>query len=171
MLIVRAHSHKWEQVTPGIFDMHSHLGVDSVPELTGESIPAFHSGINIIERCWWCQLLERSCSTLAKKSWWSKYSRRSLPLVHFRRCDHFPHPAWLRKCNWYGIYARNIYHLTCIQGGQAFAIKLRPTAERSPSSMVLEPPFSMNSSASSPLLPHRWRHMKYAGTPNWRIGK
>jgi hypothetical protein len=41
-------------------------------------------------------------------------------------------------------------------------IKLRPTKERSPSSMLLEPPFTMNASAKSPLLPNRWRHMKHA---------
>ncbi|KIK67367.1 hypothetical protein GYMLUDRAFT_37473 [Collybiopsis luxurians FD-317 M1] len=48
-------------------------------------------------------------------------------------------------------------------GGQAFVIKLRKTAERSPSSMLLEPPYHIN--GSGPLdasLPPRWRHMKHA---------
>ncbi|KAJ7150716.1 hypothetical protein C8R46DRAFT_1123967 [Mycena filopes] len=44
-------------------------------------------------------------------------------------------------------------------GGQAFLIKLRRTAERSSSAMVLEPPHSLflNTSARQ-----TWRHMKYA---------
>lgn len=46
-------------------------------------------------------------------------------------------------------------------GGQAFVIKLRPTTERSPSSMLLEPPFSFNGSGIDPLSPPRWRQMKY----------
>ncbi|KAF9017012.1 hypothetical protein BDZ89DRAFT_1117848 [Hymenopellis radicata] len=47
-------------------------------------------------------------------------------------------------------------------GGQAFPIKLRHTEERSPSSMLLEPPFTINSSFPDPSLPTRWRHMKHA---------
>ncbi|KAF8207137.1 carbohydrate esterase family 9 protein [Mycena galopus ATCC 62051] len=44
-------------------------------------------------------------------------------------------------------------------GGQAFVIKLRKTAERSSSSMVLESPFTANSSSPDST---RWRHMKHA---------
>ncbi|KAF5380445.1 hypothetical protein D9615_004477 [Tricholomella constricta] len=47
-------------------------------------------------------------------------------------------------------------------GGQAFVIKLRSTAERTPTSMLLEPPYNINSSFSNPNLPPRWRHMKHA---------
>ncbi|KAJ3553840.1 hypothetical protein NM688_g3408 [Phlebia brevispora] len=43
-------------------------------------------------------------------------------------------------------------------GGQAFSIKLRPTKERSPTSMLLEPSFGYNSSDHS----LRWRHIKHA---------
>ncbi|KAJ7061796.1 hypothetical protein C8F01DRAFT_1369248 [Mycena amicta] len=45
-------------------------------------------------------------------------------------------------------------------GGQAYLIKLRPTSERSSSSMLLEPPHTLflNNSDSRP----RWRHMKHA---------
>ncbi|KAJ6466602.1 carbohydrate esterase family 9 protein [Mycena vitilis] len=51
-------------------------------------------------------------------------------------------------------------------GGQAFAIKLRKTLERSSTSMVLEPPYQINSFFPDPELPPRWRHMKHAcGTP------
>ncbi|TDL19418.1 carbohydrate esterase family 9 protein [Rickenella mellea] len=47
-------------------------------------------------------------------------------------------------------------------GGQAFVIKLRPTAERSPTSMLLEPPYNLNSSKTVSNSPPRWRHMKHA---------
>lgn len=54
-------------------------------------------------------------------------------------------------------------------GGQAFAIKLRKTQERSSMSMVLEAPYQTNSSFSDPILPPRWRHMKHAcgENPRW----
>ncbi|KAJ7178858.1 hypothetical protein C8R43DRAFT_871685 [Mycena crocata] len=47
-------------------------------------------------------------------------------------------------------------------GGQGFVIKLRPTEERSSSSLLLEPPFGLNGSAVDYDLPPRWRHMKSA---------
>ncbi|KAL6308850.1 hypothetical protein BKA93DRAFT_481716 [Sparassis latifolia] len=47
-------------------------------------------------------------------------------------------------------------------GGQAFVIKLRPTDERSPTSMLVEPPFGLNGSEVDTTLPPRWRHMKQA---------
>lgn len=47
-------------------------------------------------------------------------------------------------------------------GGQAFVIKLRPTTERTPTSMLLEPPFNLNGSAADTSVPPRWRHMKHA---------
>ncbi|KAJ7144300.1 hypothetical protein C8R44DRAFT_657766 [Mycena epipterygia] len=45
-------------------------------------------------------------------------------------------------------------------GGQAFLIKLRPTAERSTSAMILEPPLTLflNDTSARP----KWRHMKHA---------
>ena len=46
------------------------------------------------------------------------------------------------------------------QGGQAFVVKLRKTPEQSPSSMVIEPPHSLNGSTLDSSLPPRWRHMK-----------
>ncbi|KAG5639408.1 hypothetical protein H0H81_002940 [Sphagnurus paluster] len=47
-------------------------------------------------------------------------------------------------------------------GGQAFVIKLRSTDERTPTSMLLEPPYTINTSLPNPNLPPRWRHMKHA---------
>ncbi|THU86939.1 hypothetical protein K435DRAFT_867785 [Dendrothele bispora CBS 962.96] len=49
-----------------------------------------------------------------------------------------------------------------LPGGQAFVIKLRPTSERSPSSMLLEPPFSFNGSGIEPFNPPRCRQLKQA---------
>ncbi|PCH43664.1 hypothetical protein WOLCODRAFT_75840 [Wolfiporia cocos MD-104 SS10] len=46
-------------------------------------------------------------------------------------------------------------------GGQAFTMKLRPTDARSPSSMLLEPPFLYNGTGIK-YEPTRWRHMKHA---------
>jgi imidazolonepropionase-like amidohydrolase len=49
-------------------------------------------------------------------------------------------------------------------GGQAFVAKLRPTQERSPSSLLLEPPFGLDGIASEvdrEGVPPRWRHMKF----------
>ncbi|KAJ7600925.1 carbohydrate esterase family 9 protein [Mycena floridula] len=45
-------------------------------------------------------------------------------------------------------------------GGQAFVIKLRPTSEKTPSSMLLEPPCSLNDTSDP--YPMRWRQMKQA---------
>ncbi|KAJ7660376.1 hypothetical protein DFH06DRAFT_1089703 [Mycena polygramma] len=45
-------------------------------------------------------------------------------------------------------------------GGQAFLIKLRPTAERSASAMLLEPPLTLGLNASDTR--SKWRHMKHA---------
>ncbi|KAI0743926.1 hypothetical protein C8Q80DRAFT_1184079 [Daedaleopsis nitida] len=47
-------------------------------------------------------------------------------------------------------------------GGQGIVIKLRPTQERSPTSMLLEPPSMPNSTLPSVNTPLRWGHMKHA---------
>jgi len=52
-------------------------------------------------------------------------------------------------------------------GGQAFMVKLRKTTENSPSSMVIEPPHSLDAfNANSKDL--RWRHLKQACGENLR---
>ena len=49
-----------------------------------------------------------------------------------------------------------------ITGGQSFVIKLRPTDDRSVSSKLLEPPYSLNGThVDYRALTPRWRHMKY----------
>lgn len=47
-------------------------------------------------------------------------------------------------------------------GGQAFIVKLRRTKDRTPSSMIVEPPYNLKipGAASDVLTPFRWRHMK-----------
>lgn len=46
-------------------------------------------------------------------------------------------------------------------GGQAFVMKLRPTKGRTPTSMLVEPPYSLNGTEVDPTAPPRWRYMKY----------
>ncbi|KAI0268341.1 composite domain of metallo-dependent hydrolase [Gloeopeniophorella convolvens] len=50
--------------------------------------------------------------------------------------------------------------------GQAFMMKLRKTAERSPTSMVIEPPHEIDGSDASSLDPPRWRYLKQAAGEN-----
>ncbi|EKM54391.1 uncharacterized protein PHACADRAFT_258201 [Phanerochaete carnosa HHB-10118-sp] len=47
-------------------------------------------------------------------------------------------------------------------GGQAFVVKTRPTVERSPTAMLVDPPFNLNRSHVKDEQPLRWRHMKHA---------
>lgn len=61
-----------------------------------------------------------------------------------------------------GMHAHHIVsrvRLSRITAGQAFMFKLRTTLDRTPSSMVLEPPHSLNGTSNSE---HslRWRHLK-----------
>ncbi|KAI0751107.1 composite domain of metallo-dependent hydrolase [Daedaleopsis nitida] len=46
-------------------------------------------------------------------------------------------------------------------GGQAFMIKLRKTSQRTPTSMLLEPPYQLNGTRPDPYAP-RWRHLMMA---------
>lgn len=118
-------------VTPGIFDMHSHLGVDAAPELLGSEDTNSIAGV--------AQPWLRSIDGLNT------------------------HDDAYRLSISGGVTTALILPGSANAiGGQAYVIKLRPTAERSPSSMLLEPPFTLNSSAKTPLLPNRWRHMKHA---------
>ncbi|KZP34599.1 composite domain of metallo-dependent hydrolase [Athelia psychrophila] len=118
-------------VTPGIVDLHSHLGVDSSPELHGADDTNSVKGIA---------------------------------------------QPWLRSLD--GINTHDEAYALSVSGGvttsvilpgsanaiggQAFAIKLRPTNERTPTSMLLEPPYTLNGTDVDPDLPPRWRQMKYA---------
>ncbi|KAG6911114.1 hypothetical protein DXG01_003854 [Tephrocybe rancida] len=118
-------------VTPGIVDVHSHLGDASSPALDGaEDDNSYHGTIQ----------------------------------------------PWLRSLD--GLNTHDESYLLSIAGGvttalvlpgsgnaiggQAFAIKLRATKERTPASMLLEPPYNLNGSSPDPHLPFRWRYMKHA---------
>ncbi|KAI5118175.1 hypothetical protein M0805_008416 [Coniferiporia weirii] len=125
-------------ITPGIVDLHSHLGLDSAPALSGASDTNSRKGIA---------------------------------------------QPWLRSLDGLNTHD-DAYHLSISGGvttslvlpgsandigGQAFAIKLRDTAERTPTSKLLEPPFTLNSSDTIDLsLPPRWRQMKHACGENPR---
>ena len=52
-----------------------------------------------------------------------------------------------------------------ITAGQAFMMKLRKTAERSPTSMIIEPPKDINGSYVDLSDPPRWRYLKYVAIP------
>jgi imidazolonepropionase-like amidohydrolase len=129
-------------VTPGIVDMHSHLGDSPSPELQGAIDDNSHAGI-------------------------------ALP--------------WMRSVD--GINTHDETYHTSIAGGvttslilpgsgdaiggQAFPIKLRKTKAKSTSSMLLEPPYDLNSSYSHEGEPLRWRYMKHAcgeNPSNWYSG-
>jgi len=109
--------------------MHSHLGVDSSPELTGST------DLN---------------------------SFKGLILPWLRSLDGLnTHDEAYRLSMSGGVTTVNVLPGSADAiGGQAFTIKLRPTAERSSSAMVLEPPHSLNGSTLDQSLPPRWRQMK-----------
>ncbi|KAG2046505.1 hypothetical protein BDR06DRAFT_985564 [Suillus hirtellus] len=123
--IVDAHG-AW--VTPGIVDLHSHIGVGSAPELDGTDDT-------------------------------NSYKDPILP--------------WLRSIDALNTHDVS-YELTMAGGvttaqilpgsadnigGQAFIMKLRPTADCSPSSMLLEPPYTLNGSHFDCSLTPHWQHM------------
>ncbi|KAF9220135.1 hypothetical protein BS17DRAFT_787951 [Gyrodon lividus] len=126
--VVDAHG-AW--VTPGIVDLHSHLGVGSAPELDGAS---------------------------------DTNSVKAPILPWLRSLDGLnTHDAAYELARSGGVTTAQILPGSANNiGGQAFIIKLRETKERSPSSMLVEPPYTLNGSNFDHDLPPRWRHMKHA---------
>ncbi|KAI0769727.1 hypothetical protein BD413DRAFT_613748 [Trametes elegans] len=125
-------------LTPGVIDVHSHLGVEPSPALNGAVDGNSEKG----------------------------------PIV-----------PWLRALDGLNTHDESFLHaiaggvttslvlpgsLNAI-GGQGFVVKLRPTEERSPTSLLLEPSFGLNGSEVDPSAPPRWRHMKHAcgENPRW----
>ncbi|KDQ57533.1 hypothetical protein JAAARDRAFT_267221 [Jaapia argillacea MUCL 33604] len=118
-------------VSPGVVDLHSHIGVGPSPALSGASDGNSIKG---------------------------------------------PVLAWLRSID--GLNTRDESYRLAVAGGvttslilpgsanaiggQAFVIKLRPSSDRSPSGLLLEPPYGLNGSEVDLNLPPRWRHMKHA---------
>ncbi|KAJ6532729.1 carbohydrate esterase family 9 protein [Mycena vulgaris] len=118
-------------VSPGIVDLHSHLGVGSSPSLRGASDGNSHAGLAL--------------------PW-----LRSLDGLN-------THDDAYRLVVSGGVTTANVLPGSADAiGGQAFVIKLRPTAERSSSAMLLEPPFSLNGTYVDPFQRPRWRQMKHA---------
>ncbi|EPT00762.1 hypothetical protein FOMPIDRAFT_1121854 [Fomitopsis schrenkii] len=121
---------KGSWVTPGLVDLHSHVGVSSSPDLHGAQ------DVN---------------------------------------SEHGPILPWLRSIDGFNTHddafqlaiAGGVTSVQVLPGsgnaiaGQAFMFKLRTTLDRTPSSMVLEPPHSLNGTSNSE---HslRWRHLKQA---------
>lgn len=60
----------------------------------------------------------------------------------------------------YAVLENTVSQFVSASGGQAFTIKLRKTAERTSTSLLLEPPFQINGSAHDG--PPRWRYLKQA---------
>ncbi|KAI0920873.1 hypothetical protein AcW2_006015 [Taiwanofungus camphoratus] len=134
MLVVDA---KGAWVTPGLVDLHSHVGVFSAPFMRGTfDVNSMHGPI--------------------------------LP--------------WLRSIDGFNTHDDAFMlaiagGVTSVQvlpgssnaiGGQAFMVKLRKTSDRSPTSMIIEPPHTLNGSEPDPDQPLRWRHMKQACGENLR---
>ncbi|KZV70092.1 carbohydrate esterase family 9 protein [Peniophora sp. CONT] len=115
-------------VSPGIVDVHSHVGVESAPALDGAADGNSLKG------------------TIQ---------------------------AWLRSID--GLNTHDESYALAVAGGvttslilpgsanaiggQAYTIKLRPTSERSPTAMLLEPPVYINGTNSEYV---GWQHMKHA---------
>ncbi|PPQ79032.1 hypothetical protein CVT25_002341 [Psilocybe cyanescens] len=118
-------------ITPGIVDLHSHLGVSSAPSLRGSS---------------------------------DGNSRKGPILPWLRALDGLnTHDEAYQLSVSGGVTTANVLPGSANAiGGQAFTIKLRPTAERSSTAMVLEPPFELNGSHVDSSFRPRWRQMKHA---------
>jgi hypothetical protein len=131
-------------VTPGIVDIHSHLGDSSSPELEGaaddnslkgNAQPWLRSldGINTHDDSYPLSVSGGVTTSLILPG-----SANAIGMSIRMGLDS-------------RLYER-------FAGGQAFVIKLRKTSERSPTSMLLEPPPQLNN--SDPSLSSHWRHMK-----------
>ncbi|KAF5370700.1 hypothetical protein D9758_002026 [Tetrapyrgos nigripes] len=118
-------------VTPGIVDLHSHLGVYSAPSLEGSEDGNSIKGTIMA----WV----RAVDGLNSHDDSYNYSLAG------------------------GVTTSLILPGSANAiGGQAYPIKLRRTHERTPSSMLLEPPYQINSSLPPNPSHIPWRHMKHA---------
>lgn len=122
---------KGSWVTPGIIDVHSHMGVQSALELSGAS---------------------------------DGNSLKGPILPWLRSLDGLnTHDSAIELAIAGGLTTSLILPGSANAiGGQGFAIKHRPTKERTPSSWILEPPYGLNGSEVDYSLKPRWRHMKHA---------
>ncbi|KAJ4486448.1 carbohydrate esterase family 9 protein [Lentinula lateritia] len=118
-------------LSPGIVDLHSHLGDQSSPKLSGSA---------------------------------DTNSRKGLVQPWLRSLDSLnTHDDAYQLSIAGGVTTAVILPGSANAiGGQAFVIKLRPTKERSSSSMLLEPPFTFNGTGIEEVQPPRWRQLKQA---------
>lgn len=118
-------------VTPGLVDLHSHLGLSSAPRLKGAH---------------------------------DTNSHKAPILPWLRSLDGLnTHDEGYELARSGGVTTAQILPGSANDiGGQGFVIKLRQTKERSPTAMLVEPPFTLNGSYFDHDLPPRWRHMKHA---------
>ena len=91
-------------VTPGLVDLHSHLGVGSAPSLSGKSCyhPLQHSIFAIndcFSRCVRHQFPQGAYSPMASKYRWFKHPRCSVRVGSSRRGNYRPDSS--RKCQQY----------------------------------------------------------------------
>ncbi|GAA6033304.1 hypothetical protein JCM8097_006683 [Rhodosporidiobolus ruineniae] len=127
-------------VTPGIVDMHSHVGVDSLPQLRASD----------------------DTNSLA-----------GAVLPHLRSLDGINgHDLAYRRIAAGGITTTLVLPGSANNvGGQAFVLKLRPTAERTIDSRIVEMPWNVKLPSGERRKkgePSRWRHMKMACGENIR---
>ncbi|CCM02332.1 uncharacterized protein FIBRA_04424 [Fibroporia radiculosa] len=124
-------------VTPGLVDLHSHVGVFSAPFLRGaQDVNSGHGPV----------------------------------LPWLRSIDGFnTHDDALELAIAGGVTSVQVLPGSANAiGGQAFIFKLRKTSDRSPTSMIVEPPHTLNGSEPDSSRPLRWRHMKQACGENLR---
>lgn len=126
--------------------MHSHLGVDSSPALEGASDTNSIKGLVLP----WLRSLD-GLNTHDDAYRLSVSGGVTTSVILPGSADAIGKQPFI-------VYSREM--LIGTVGGQAFPIKLRPTLERTPTSLLLEPPYSLNGSYVDPSLPPRWRQMK-----------
>ncbi|KAL0577323.1 hypothetical protein V5O48_004679, partial [Marasmius crinis-equi] len=136
-------------VTPGIVDVHSHIGDGSSPALDGAADDNSLKGTISP----WMRSLD-GLNTHDDSYALSISGGVTTSLVL---------PGSANAIGIASTFQWRITNSNFTKGGQAFVIKLRETGERSPTSMLLEPPENLhlnNSSRSTRSTP--WRHMKHA---------
>ncbi|KAG9316550.1 carbohydrate esterase family 9 protein [Chiua virens] len=133
-------------VTPGIVDMHSHIGVSSVPRLNGARDSNSHKGPILP----WLRSLDAI----------NTHDDAYILAISGGVTTANVLPGSANAIGSVASSGPNKNHTDQDKGGQAFVIKLRPTEERTPSSMLLEPPYSINDTRVDPSLPPRWKQMK-----------